>query len=42
MKASTKLRINTDEVILDETDTTQLDLNLEPTQGQYTFKAFSN
>lgn len=40
MKASTKLRVDSEDVILDNTETIQLDLNLEPTQGQYTFSAF--
>jgi len=40
MKASTRLRIDTDEVILPDKNTIQLDMNLEPVEGQYTFSAF--
>lgn len=41
MKASTKLRVDSDEVILPNKGTIQLNLDLEPAEGQYTFSAFN-
>jgi len=40
MKASTKLRIRSQGVLIEDSDTIQTDLTGKPVEGQYTFEAF--